>query len=73
MVDTSTDANACGIFSLSVKHIITVILEIFFDSTPEILNGIEFTMEFGQENAQVAMTLNHFLNSRFLTLKIWLS
>jgi hypothetical protein len=45
-------------------------VEILFHNTPKELDEIQFTMEFWQENAEMASFFNDILNKRFLLLKI---
>jgi len=42
--------------------IITVVMKVLLDGTPEKLNKIEFTMKLRQYNAKMTSSLNHFLN-----------
>lgn len=50
--------------------VITIFVEILFHNTPKELDEIQFTMEFWQENAEMASFFNDILNKRFLLLKI---
>jgi hypothetical protein len=47
-------------------------VEIFLYLPPKKLDEIQFTMEFGQKNAQVPCCFNYFLYQRLLLLKVGL-
>ena len=55
-----------------IKCIIAIFPKISFHNTPKELNKIEFTMKLWQENAQMAGSLDDFLNKRFLLLEVGL-
>ena len=70
MVLRSTEASALGMFSLSIKSIITMLTQKSLHGTPEELNKVEFTVEFRKENAEVTRSLNNFLDKRFLPFEV---
>ena len=45
-------------------------MKVFFHHPPEILNGVQFTMEFQQKKAQKPSSFNGLLNERLLLSKV---
>jgi hypothetical protein len=66
-----TEARAWGHVGLKCrKCVITVLTEPAFDGPPKILNKVEFTVKFWEDDAEVPCRLNYLLNKRFLTFEI---
>ena len=60
------------IFLESIEGVITVLAQIPLHHTPEILNKIELTVEFGKEDTQVSACFNDLLDQGLLFLEVWL-
>jgi len=50
------------VFLENVEGVITVIMKILLDCTPEKLNEVELTVKFWEKDAKVSSSFNHFLN-----------
>ena len=58
------------IFLQPIKRVVAMITKIFFHHAPEVFNGVELTMEFWQEEAQVPCSFDGLLNERFLLCEV---
>ena len=54
------------IFLKCPEGIVTILLEPFLHSTPKEFNEVQFTVEFGQKNAQMSCSFNNLLNQWLL-------